>query len=95
MVCFCLSQGRTFGLLVQTPKHRRNKYSQYLCMNYAVVVFQDCWKFLLEDNRTIVELLSLAQPVVHAFRYQSFSEVRLAKFVYKSWFSSTMKQTMV
>ena len=34
---FCLSQGRIFGLLVPTPKHRRNKYSQYLCMNYAVL----------------------------------------------------------
>ena len=36
MICFCLSQGRIFGLLVPTPKHRRGKYSQYLCMNYAV-----------------------------------------------------------
>ena len=38
MVCFCLNQGRIFGLLVPTPKHRQNKYSQYLCMNYAVEV---------------------------------------------------------
>ena len=33
---FCLSQGRIFGLLVPTQKYRWNKYSQYLCMNYAV-----------------------------------------------------------
>ena len=37
-VCVCLSQGRIFELLVPTPKHRRNKYSQYLCMNYAVSI---------------------------------------------------------
>ena len=36
MVYFCLSQGKIFGLLVPTPKHRQNNYSQYLCMNYAV-----------------------------------------------------------
>ena len=41
MVCFCLSQDRIFGILVPTPKHRRNKYSQYLCMNYAVFT-HDC-----------------------------------------------------
>ena len=47
MVCFCLSQGRIFGLLVPTPKHKRNKYTQYLCMKYAV-----CYSDILNRIRT-------------------------------------------
>ena len=33
---FLFEPGYIFELLVPTPKHRWNKYSQYLCMNYAV-----------------------------------------------------------
>ena len=38
VICFCFSHDRIFVHLVPTPKHRRNKYSQYLRMDYAVIV---------------------------------------------------------